>query len=99
AGPVSPFQNQGFGTGLPDSSRVIVSRATLPLVWNVQMKALKIAGAVLAALIVVIAVVLTIGIPASLVTSAVQARVERETGYRISIAGTATLGVWPAPSL
>jgi AsmA protein len=64
--------------------------------WNVEMRALKIAGAALAVLIVAVIALLTIGIPSSLVTSAIQARVERETGYRIAIAGAIRLGVWPS---
>ncbi|MDB5514477.1 MAG: cell envelope biosis protein AsmA [Tardiphaga sp.] len=60
------------------------------------MRALKIAGAVLAALIVVVAVLLTIGVPSGFVTSAIQARIERETGYRIVIAGATRVGLWPS---
>ena len=60
------------------------------------MKALKIAGAALAVLIVAAAALLVIGIPSGLVTSAIQARIERETGYRIAIAGATRLGFWPS---
>jgi AsmA protein len=60
------------------------------------MRALKIAGSALAVLIVAVAALLTIGIPSGLVTSAIQARLERETGYRIVIAGATRLGVWPS---
>jgi AsmA protein len=60
------------------------------------MRALKIAGAVVAALIIVVAVLLTVGIPSSFVTSAIPARIERETGYRIVIAGATRVGVWPS---
>ena len=60
------------------------------------MKALKIAGAALAVLIVVITAVLMIGIPSGLLTSAIQAQIEHETGYRITVAGASRLGVWPA---
>src|SRR3954452_24953091 len=65
-------------------------------IWNVDMRALKIAGAVLAVLIAALAALLTIGIPASLIASAVQARIERDTGYSVAIGGAARLGLWPS---
>jgi AsmA protein len=60
------------------------------------MRVLKIAGAAVAAVIVVVALLLIIGIPTDFLTSAMQARVERETGYRLTIAGTTRIGVWPS---
>jgi AsmA protein len=60
------------------------------------MRALKIAGAALAAVIVVIALLLMIGIPAGFVTQAIQDRVERETGYRLAVSGATRLGIWPS---
>lgn len=63
------------------------------------MKALRIAGAVFAALIVVVTATLLLGIPSSLLTSAIEARLERETGYRIAVAGATRLGVWPELSV
>ena len=60
------------------------------------MKPLKIAGAAIAAIIVVAGLVLVIGIPSSFLTSTIQARVERETGYRLTIAGSTKIGVWPS---
>jgi AsmA protein len=59
------------------------------------MRALKIAGAAIAAVIVVTALLLIIGIPSGFLISAIQARVERETGYRLTIAGSTRIGVWP----
>src|SRR3977135_4108487 len=59
------------------------------------MRALKIAGAAIAAVIVVLALLLVIGIPSGLLTSELQARVERETGYRLTISGATRIGVWP----
>jgi AsmA protein len=59
------------------------------------MRALKIAGAAIAAVIVVIALLLVIGVPSSFLTSAIQQRVERETGYRLAINGGASIGLWP----
>jgi AsmA protein len=84
-------------TGLPDQARVFVSAATpLSRFWNVDMKALKIASAALAVLIGGVAALLVIGIPSDFLTSAIQARLEGETGYRIVIAGATRLGIWPS---
>jgi AsmA protein len=60
------------------------------------MRALKIAGAAVAAVIVVAALLLIIGVPSGFMTSEIQARVERDTGYRLSIAGTTRIGMWPS---
>ena len=60
------------------------------------MRALKIAGAAIAAVIVVVAVLLFVGIPSGFLTSAIQDRVERETGYRLTIAGSTRIGLWPS---
>src|ERR1700722_5644546 len=63
---------------------------------NVDMRALKIASAALAAIIVMLALLLLIGIPSGFLTSAIQERVERETGYRLTITGSARIGLWPS---
>src|SRR5882724_5971651 len=63
------------------------------------MRALKIASAAIAAIIVVAALLLIIGIPSGFLTSAIQERVERETGYRLSIAGSTKIGLWPSPNV
>jgi AsmA protein len=60
------------------------------------MKALKIAGAVVAAVIIAIALLLVIGIPSGFLTAQIQERVERETGYKLAINGGARLGLWPS---
>src|ERR1700744_5098174 len=60
------------------------------------MRVLKIAGAIVAAIIVIAGLVLVIGIPSDFLTSAIQARVERETGYRLTLAGATKIGVWPS---
>jgi AsmA protein len=65
-------------------------------VWNVDMRALKIAGAAIAAVIVVAALLLIIGVPSGYLTSEIQARVERESGYRLTIAGSTKIGIWPS---
>ena len=60
------------------------------------MRALKIAGAVVAAVIAIVALLLVIGIPSGFMTSTIQARVERETGYRLTILGATRIGFWPS---
>jgi AsmA protein len=60
------------------------------------MRVLKIAGAAMAAAIVVLALLLMIGISSGFMTQAIQDRVERETGYRLAVSGTTRLGIWPS---
>ncbi|MFB9263917.1 AsmA family protein [Bradyrhizobium erythrophlei] len=60
------------------------------------MRALKFAGAAIAAVIVIIALVAVIGIPSTFLTSVVKERVERETGFRLAINGGARIGIWPS---
>src|SRR6202021_864082 len=60
------------------------------------MRALKIARGAVAALIAIVALLLVIGIPSGFITSAIQDRVERGTGYRLTISGATRIGVWPA---
>jgi len=60
------------------------------------MRALKIAGAAIAAVIAVIALLLIVGIPSGFMTSAIQERVERDTGYKLSINGSTRIGIWPS---
>ena len=60
------------------------------------MRVLKIAGAAIAAVVVVVALLLVIGIPSGFLTSQIQERVERETGYRLSINGGTRIGLWPS---
>lgn len=64
-------------------------------VWNVEMRALKIVGAAVAAVIAIIALLLVIGIPSGFLTGQIEARVERETGYKLAINGGARIGLWP----
>jgi AsmA protein len=59
------------------------------------MKLLRIAGAAVAAIIVILALLLVIGIPSGFLTSAIQDRAERQTGYRMTIAGSAKISLWP----
>src|SRR5688572_33301779 len=60
------------------------------------MRALKIAGAVIGAVVVVIGLLLVIGIPSGFLTAQIQERVERETGYKLAINGGARIGLWPS---
>lgn len=60
------------------------------------MRTLKIAGAAIAAVIVVIALLLIVGVPSGFLTSAIQERVERDTGYRLTINGSTKIGIWPS---
>jgi AsmA protein len=59
------------------------------------MRALKIAGGAIAAVVAIIALLLVIGIPSGFLTAQIKERVERETGYRLAINGGAKIGVWP----
>jgi len=59
------------------------------------MKALRIIGAAVAAIFVVLVLLLIVGVPSGFLTSAIQDRVERQTGYHLSIAGRAKLSLWP----
>ena len=60
------------------------------------MKALKIVGALIGAVVVVIAILLVVGIPSGFLTTQIQERVERETGYKLAINGGAKIGLWPS---
>lgn len=60
------------------------------------MRALKIAGTAVAVLVFIAGLVLLIGIPSDFLTSAIRARVERSTAYRMTVAGTTRIGVWPS---
>ncbi len=60
------------------------------------MRVLKIAGTAIAAVAAVIALLLVIGIPSGFLTSQIQERVERETGYKLTVNGGAKIGVWPS---
>lgn len=63
------------------------------------MRALKILGAAIAAVIVIVALLLVIGIPSGFLTSEIQERVERETGYKLAINGGAKVSLWPTFSV
>lgn len=58
------------------------------------MRALKIAGVVMAGVVVAIVLVIVIGIPARVMNGAIGDRVERATGYRMTLSGTTRIGLW-----
>jgi len=60
------------------------------------MKALKLAAIALAAIVVIAALSLIIGIPSGFLTSTIQDRLERETGYHLTVAGSTRIGLWPS---
>ncbi len=60
------------------------------------MKALKIAGTTIAAVVVVAILLLIVGVPSGFLTSAIQDQVERETGYQLTIHGGTKIGIWPS---
>ncbi len=59
------------------------------------MRVLKIAGAAIGAVVVIVALLLVIGIPTGFLTAEIKERVERETGHRLAINGGARIGLWP----
>jgi AsmA protein len=59
------------------------------------MKLFKIAGVAIAALLVIVVLLLIVGVPSGFLTSSIQERVERETGYRLAINGSTRIGLWP----
>ena len=63
------------------------------------MRALRIAGAAVAAIIVIAVLFLFVGIPSGFLTSTIQERVERETGYKLAINGGAKIALWPSLSV
>jgi AsmA protein len=59
------------------------------------MRAVKFTGAAIAAVIIVIALVLVVGIPSGFLSATIASRVESATGYRLSIDGTTKISLWP----
>jgi len=59
------------------------------------MKVLKIAGTAVAAVVVILALLLIVGVPSGFLASAIQDRVEQQTGYRLTVAGSTKISVWP----
>ncbi|WP_439407685.1 AsmA family protein [Bradyrhizobium sp. DASA03076] len=59
------------------------------------MRAVKFAGAAVAAIIIVIVLLLVIGVPSGFLAATIASRVEQATGYRLSIDGTTKISLWP----
>jgi len=57
-----------------------------------MMRALKFA---VTAVVVIIALLLVVGVPSGFLTSTIAARVEHDTGYRLTIAGASRISLWP----
>ena len=60
------------------------------------MRVLKIAGLAVTGLIIVASILLLTGIPGSFISSTIEGRVARDTGYRITVAGGTRIGLWPS---
>ncbi|WP_420132290.1 AsmA family protein [Rhodopseudomonas sp.] len=63
------------------------------------MRFSRTAAIALAVLIAAAALLLTIGIPSGAITSAIESRVARDTGYRIAIAGSSKVSLFPGFSV
>jgi AsmA protein len=63
------------------------------------MRVLKIVGIASVAILVVIVLLLVVGIPTSLVSATIADHVERATGYRLTVAGTTKISLWPELNL
>jgi AsmA protein len=64
-----------------------------------NMRALKIACGAIAAVIVIALLLLFAGIPSGFLTSGIADRLERDTGYRLTIAGSTKIGLWPSANV
>jgi len=60
------------------------------------MKGLKILGMALATIVAVAVLLLAVGMPVGFLTSTIAERVERETGYRLTVTGSTRIGLWPS---
>src|SRR5579862_9024751 len=63
------------------------------------MRVLKIAGAAVAAILVVIVLLMVVGIPSSFVSATISDHVERATGYRLTVTGATKISLWPRLNL
>jgi AsmA protein len=64
-----------------------------------NMRAVKIASGAIAAIIVVALSLLIAGIPSGFLSSSIADRLERDTGYRLTIAGSTKIGLWPSANV
>lgn len=63
------------------------------------MRAFKIAGAAVVAIIAIVAALLVVGMPTGFLASAIQDRIEKQSGYRLTIAGSTKISLWPTLNL
>jgi AsmA protein len=63
------------------------------------MRVLKFVGIAIVAILVVIVLLLVVGIPTSFVSATISEHVEHATGYRLTIAGTTKINLWPELNL
>jgi AsmA protein len=64
-----------------------------------NMRAVKIACGAIAAIIVIALLLLIAGIPSGFLTSGIADRLQRDTGYRLTIAGSTKIGLWPSANV
>ena len=64
-----------------------------------NMRAVKIACGAIAAIIVIALLLLVTGIPSGFLSSSIADRLERDTGYRLTIAGSTKIGLWPSANV
>lgn len=60
------------------------------------MKMIKIAASVVGVLVAALCVTLAVGIPGGFVTTLIENRVEKDTGYQLDINGGTAIRLWPA---
>ncbi|ABD05603.1 AsmA [Rhodopseudomonas palustris HaA2] len=63
------------------------------------MKLSKLAGILIAVIVVAAVLLVVVGIPSGAVTSAIQSRIERDTGYRLAIGGASKISLFPGFSV
>ncbi|WP_322514522.1 AsmA family protein [Rhodopseudomonas palustris] len=63
------------------------------------MKISKLAGILVAVIVAAAVLLFVVGIPSGAMTSAIQSRVERDTGYRIAIGGASKVSLFPGFSV
>ena len=64
-------------------------------IGKTDMTTSKILGVVIGAVMTVAVLLLVIGMPAGFLTSTIADRVERQTGYRLTVGGSTRIGLWP----
>src|ERR1700722_5335136 len=64
-------------------------------IWKTDMRTSKILGVVIGVVVVAAVLLLVVGMPVGFLTSAIADRVERETGYHLTVGGSARMRLWP----